>query len=247
MSESIELLMPDWPAPPQVKAFMTTRKGGCSGAPWHSLNLAEHVGDDPQAVLDNRAALASSLGTVQGVQWLEQVHGIDCVVAQSDGVVRVADACWSEQPAQVCTVMTADCLPVLFCDSSGRRVAAAHAGWRGLLDGVLENTLSVFEKPSEVMVWFGAAIGPAAFEVGEEVRAQFIQRHAESADAFRASSTEGKWMADIYYLARLRLQRAGVQSFYGGSLCTYQDERRFFSYRREGQTGRMVCCIWLSC
>ncbi len=241
----MKLIQADWPAPAHVRALASTRQGGVSGVPWHSLNLGDHVSDDPAAVADNRQALLSHLGLTRSPQWLQQVHGTTVVQARADGQVREADACWTAEPGLACIVMTADCLPVLFTDRQGTQVAAAHAGWRGLVDGVLESTLRQFVDPAEVLVWLGPAIGPLAFEVGEEVRTRFCSELAASDAAFRPGTQPGKWLADLYQLARLRLQRAGVRQIHGGGFCTLHDSARFFSYRRDGQTGRMASLIWI--
>ena len=242
----MKLIEADWPAPAHIRALTTTRQGGVSEAPFNSLNMGDHVDDAPHAVAANRQQLLATLGLDTPPQWLQQVHGTDVVEALPDGEVRIADACWSEQPGQGCIVMTADCLPVCFTDRTGSRVAAAHAGWRGLCNGVLENTLAQFADPAEVMVWLGPAIGLDAFEVGEEVREQFCRRQASAAAAFRpVPGKDGKWLADIYQLARLRLQAAGVNSIHGGGFCTFTDSARFFSYRREARTGRMATLIWI--
>ncbi len=235
-------LIPDWPAPARVKACVTTRAGGVSLAPFDSLNLGDHVEDSPEAVAENRRRLTEHF-SIQPA-WLQQVHGI--AVAHADpGLVATADASWSATPGIACTVMTADCLPALFCDRAGTRVAAAHAGWRGLAAGVLEATLgSLAVPPCEVLVWLGPAIGPQAFEVGPEVREAFVQHLAQTAQAFVPSRNAGRFMADIYVLARLRLAACGVTAIYGGGFCTVTDPR-FYSYRRSPRTGRFASLIWL--
>lgn len=235
-------LTPDWPAPASVKACVTTRAGGVSLAPFDSLNLGDHVDDSPEAVAENRRRLTDRF-SIQPA-WLQQVHGI--VVADADpSRVVTADASWTATPGIACTAMTADCLPALFCDRAGTRVAAAHAGWRGLAAGVLEATLdSLAVPPEDVLVWLGPAIGPQAFEVGPEVREAFIQQLPETANAFVPSHNAGKFMADIYELARLRLAARGVTAVYGGGFCTLTDPR-FFSYRRSPRTGRFASLIWL--
>lgn len=241
----MKLILPEQSLAPGVQALTTTREGGVSVAPWDSLNLGDHVDDDPAAVAENRRRLQAALEIGQP-QWLTQVHGVQVVEAQPDGVVREADACWTRTPGVVCTVMTADCLPVLFADAAGSCVAAAHAGWRGLLNGVLEATLDVFEEPSQVNAWLGPAIGPAAFEVGAEVREAFLAVDAGAELAFKPSPWhEGRWLADLYALARRRLQAAGVCTIRGGDYCTHDEHERFFSYRRDGQTGRMASLIWI--
>ena len=234
-------LVPDWPAPANVRACVTTRSGGVSLPPFETFNLGDHVGDAPQAVAENRHRLCEALGC--DVAWLSQVHSCDVVDAAVSG--RVADACWTDVRRRACAVLTADCLPVLFCDRSGERVAAAHAGWRGLAGGVLENTLAALQvPPEEVLVWLGPAIGPHAFEVGPEVRQAFLEGHADAAVAFVPSVNGGRFMADLYALARLRLAASGVRSVHGGGFCTYSDPR-FYSYRRNARTGRFASLVWL--
>ncbi|RMQ41289.1 Inner membrane protein [Pseudomonas cichorii] len=235
-------LIPDWPAPAQVRSCITTRSGGVSQAPFDSFNLGDHVGDNPQAVASNRQHLSSQLG-VQSA-WLRQVHGV--VVAHADpGATVEADASWTGTPGVACTIMTADCLPALYCNRAGTRVAAAHAGWRGLAAGVLEATASSLQvAPEEILVWLGPAIGQASFEVGPEVRETFMATHPQTAEAFIPSANAGRFMADIYCLARLRLAAYGVSSVYGGGFDTFTDPR-FFSYRRSASTGRFASLIWM--
>jgi hypothetical protein len=242
-------IIPEWPAPDRVRAFMTIRGGGVSLSPFDSFNTATHVGDDPAAVTENRRILVQDLPDEP--LWMNQVHG--------NGVARFgvagipdADASVAFQPGQVCVVQTADCLPVLFCDEAGSVVAAAHAGWRGLAGGVLEETVQAMGvEPGRILAWLGAAIGPGAFEVGEEVREAFVSQHALAGVAFRPAlpgtldEAPRKWLADIYALARIRLAAVGVERVYGGGLCTFTDKDRFFSYRREQKTGRMASLIWL--
>lgn len=235
-------LMPDWPAPSGVKACVTTRAGGVSLAPFDSLNLGDHVEDSPGAVLENRRRLTDTFDIQPA--WLRQVHGV-AVVEADPGRIAEADGSWTSTPGIACTAMTADCLPALFCNRAGTRVAAAHAGWRGLAAGVLEATVdSLGVAPAEVLVWLGPAIGPQAFEVGPEVREAFVQQLPGAAQAFVPSRNPGKFMADIYQLARLRLAARGVTAVYGGGLCTVSDPR-FFSYRRSPRTGRFASLIWL--
>jgi YfiH family protein len=243
-------IVPAWPAPRRVRALMTTRAGGVSQVPYASMNPAGHVGDAPEAVVENRRILRQELPAEP--LWLDQVHGNQVAEAGRDGEGTEADASIARQPGQVCAVLTADCLPVLFCDRGGRAVAAAHAGWRGLAGGVLEATVAAMGVASdEVIAWLGAAIGPDAFEVGEEVREAFVKQHPLAAVAFRPAlpgTLDGvprKWLADIYALARIRLASIGVTDVHGGGLCTYTDQARFFSYRRDKMTGRMASLIWL--
>lgn len=238
-------LVPDWPAPPAVRAFSTTRHGGVSVAPFASLNLGDHVGDEAAAVAQNRALVRRFTPAVP--HWLQQVHGVEVVtLAGAPQGVPAADASVSRTPHTVCAMMTADCLPLLFCDQAGRVVGAAHAGWRGLCQGVIEATVTAMQvPPATVMAWLGPAIGPTAFEVGEEVRTAFVGHDAAAARAFTEQGM-GKWRADIYALAKQRLWAMGVTQIYGGDACTFTDAARFFSYRREGVTGRMASLIWLA-
>lgn len=236
-------LRPRWPAPPSVGACSTTRSGGVSRGPYAGLNLGAHVGDAPEAVAENRARLRRWLALPAEPAWLEQVHG--CAVAEAERGPARADAAVARGPGAVCVVMTADCLPVLLCDRDGTRVAAAHAGWRGLAAGVLETTVEALGgAPDGLMAWLGPAIGPASFEVGEEVRAAFVEPDPGAAAAF-VPSPGGRWLADLYALARRRLAAVGVTAVYGGGLDTYADAGRFYSYRRERATGRMASLIWL--
>lgn len=237
-------LTPDWPAPANVRACVTTRAGGVSLEPFDSLNLGDHVGDEPAAVAENRRRLTAELGCRPA--WLSQVHGID-VVEADPAVVSTADASWSATRGIACTIMTADCLPALFCDRAGTRVGAAHAGWRGLAGGVLEATVDAMGvAPAELLVWLGPSIGPRAFEVGAEVREAFLVGHAEAERAFVPSANAGKFMADIYELARIRLAAKGVTAVYGGDFCTFTESERFYSYRRSSRTGRLASLIWLA-
>jgi len=246
MLNSPSFLVPDWPAPDNVRGLLTTRNGGASQGVFSSFNLAAHVGDDPLAVLANRGRLLAALPGAP--VWLNQVHGtrvFDAAEFSAGDQAAQADASFSRKAGAVCAVMTADCLPVLFCDLAGSVVAAAHAGWRGLLAGVLEETIAAMGVPgAKLMAYLGPAIGPLAFEVGDEVRAAFLAADESSAAAF-TPALSGKWLADIYLLARQRLAGQGVTRIYGGSFCTVSEADRFFSYRRDGQTGRMASMIWL--
>ena len=240
----IELIRPDWPAPPNVRAFSTTRNGGFSRGPWSSLNLGKSCGDDPQHVEQNRRLLFKLLPSEP--RWLNQVHGTH--VADWDKTnepATGADAIVSRKPGQVCSVLTADCLPVLFCNRAGTRIAAAHAGWRGLAAGVLEATVLAMQcRPAELIAWLGPAIGPRAFEVGPDVYDAFVGLNPENATAFKPH--RDRWLADLYQLARLALARVGITQVSGGQHCTYLEQDRFFSYRRDGQTGRMLTAVWLT-
>ena len=238
-------VIPDWSLPANVRACSSTRSGGISDAPWSSLNLGAHVGDDPQNVQANRQRLVEACNLPSMPVWLEQVHGTD--VLRLDGQPPAslrADAVYTREPGVVCAVMTADCLPVLFCSADGQEIAAAHAGWRGLCSGVLEATLDAFSVPAEeITVWLGPAIGPNAFEVGPEVKDAFCAVDPAANSAFCAVGE--KFYADLWMLATQRLNAAGVRCIRGGGDCTYTQEEQFFSFRRDGVTGRMASFIWL--
>lgn len=248
MNFEVALIKPDWPAPGRVRAVCSTRLGGVSEAPWDSLNLGSHVGDDPVRVRENRRRLATMAGIGAGsIGWLDQVHGIEVASLPVHGVPR-ADASHTVQTGHVCVIMTADCLPVLLCDESGTRVGAAHAGWRSLCGGVLEALVNdMGGRPAELMAWLGPAIGPKQFEVGPEVREAFLRHDPAAVSGFSAEGARaGHFMADIYLLARQRLAECGVRQVYGGDFCTVSEPQRFFSYRRDGQTGRMASLIWMT-
>ncbi len=235
-------LQPVWPAPANVRAMQTLRKGGISDGVWSSLNLGDHVGDDEDHVAENRRRVGAMLPGAP--LWLKQVHGLTVADADVATGVPEADAAVARQPGRVCAVMTADCLPLLLCDRAGSVVAAAHAGWRGLQAGVIEATVAAMRvQGAEVLAWLGPAIGPEAFEVGDEVRQAFVAE-APSADAAFRSHGTGKWLADLYSLARQRLAGCGVTAVFGGDFCTFGDAQRFYSYRRDGVTGRMATLIW---
>ena len=247
MMSQLDFIFPNWPVPANVVALQTTRLGGVSGAPYASLNLGAHVNDDPIAVAKNRQLLSPYLPNEP--VWVNQVHGIEVIDAAQSACLQNADASFTTKPNVVCVTMTADCLPVLLCDKAGTVVAAVHAGWRGLCDGVIEaavNKLPV--EHSEILAWLGPAIGPNAFEVGSEVRAQFIAKDAQATSAFQTNGN--KWLGDIYQIARQRLNYLGVTQIYGGSVnedfCTYTDATRFYSFRRDDVTGRMASLIWLA-
>lgn len=249
----VDFLLPDWPAPAHVHALSTSRglaqhpTFGCSTGIYAGFNLGTHVGDQPALVSANRKLLQQYCGLSQEPAWLNQIHGTRVLdLDHWQGQLSDADASVTTQERIAAVVMTADCLPVLFCDTNGSRVAAAHAGWRGLCDGVLEATLQHFTDPAAVLAWLGPAIGPANFEVGAEVRAAFLAKNPLAAEAFTPSQNAGKYLADIYQLARQRLQAAGVTQIYGGQYCTVADPQQFFSYRRDGQTGRQASLIWLA-
>lgn len=236
-------IVPDWPAPERVKALITARQGGVSQGPYASFNLGTRVADDPHAVAENRRRLLAYLPAEP--RWLTQVHGSRVVAAHSISHPAEADGAYSTVPNVVCTVMIADCLPVLLCDRDACIVGVAHAGWRGLAAGVIEQTIAAMDAaPNRLMAFLGPAIGPDAFEVGEDVYRAFVDRDRRAATAFRPRGP-GKWRADLFELSRQRLASAGVADIYGGGLCTYTHPGRFFSHRRDRVTGRMAALIWL--
>lgn len=263
-SSAVELITPEWEAPVSVRAVMTTRLGGVSVPPWDSLNVGVHVGDNAAAVLENRMRIRKEAQLPSEPVWLEQVHGTSVVVLDAGNIPRTvtaeqlmdsrrprADAAVTRQAGVVCAIQVADCLPVLFASRDGSVVGAAHAGWRGLASGVLGATIAAMDvPPDQIVAWLGPAIGPQSFEVGDDVVAAFAatahddQRVPTEAAFVRQSN--GKWLCDLFALAQLRLTAAGVTQVSGGGLCTVSDARRFYSYRRDGQTGRMAALVWIS-
>lgn len=244
MKPPYDWIHPDWPAPPRVQSFVTTRNGGASRGPFASFNLGLRCDDDLTAVQKNRAQLTGLLP--QAPRWLHQVHGPRVVDADTLDGETDADASVARRPGTVCAIMIADCMPVLLCDDSGSVVAGAHAGWRGLSSGVVENTVAAMNTdPARLLAWLGPAIGPAAFEVGDDVREAFLAADANAAAAFQPYRA-GKWLADIFMLGRQRLAACGVTRVYGGGDCTVADSQRFYSYRRDKVTGRMAAFIWLA-
>lgn len=239
---NLPLIIPEWPAPANVKALQTTRLGGVSTGVYASLNLGDHVKDSPQHVAANRQLLRAYMPSEP--VWLNQVHGVRVIDAALSSCLESADASFTNRKQVVCVTMTADCLPVLLCDQAGAAVAAIHAGWRSLCDGVIEATVAAMPvQAGQLMAWLGPAIGPDAFEVGSEVRAQFIAQDMQAESAFKPK--EYKWLGDLYAIARQRLQTLGVTQVYGGGRCTYSEPETFFSFRRDGDTGRMGTFIWL--
>jgi YfiH family protein len=241
------LLQMDWDLPPGVRAACTTRLGGVSAAPWDSFNLARHVGDVPENVAANRARLRELLGLATEPVWLNQVHGVevaDLDAAAPSGAPFTADAAVTTRPGVACVVMVADCLPVLFTTCDGSRIGAAHAGWRGLAAGVLERAVAAMGVPgSELRAWLGPAISKEHFEVGEEVRAAFVDTDCGARSLFEANA-RGRWQADLVGLARRRLAGIGVTDVSGGTWCTFADRQRFFSHRRDGKGGRLAAMAW---
>ena len=247
----VRILTPEWPVPPKVRAAFTLRMGGVSAAPFDSLNVGAHVGDEAVAVAENRRRVRATLSLPEEPAWLEQVHGVEVVdldavtpAATPAAGMRAADAAISRRAGHVCVVQVADCLPVLLATRDGSAIAAAHAGWRGLAAGVLEATVKrLAVEPADLLAWLGPAIGAAHFEVGAEVRQAFLAHDAAAAAAF-AVNTRERWQCDLAGLARRRLASLGIDAVFGGRWCTYADATRFFSYRRDGRCGRMAALIW---
>jgi polyphenol oxidase len=250
-----DTIKPIWPAPAHVIAGVSTRSGGCSQAPYQSMNLAQHVGDNADDIAKNRTQLAHAENTSpQQWQWLEQTHSTTIIeINEVQNQPLHADAAFTRQQNTVCTVMTADCLPILLCDAQGSRVAAIHAGWRGLANGIVSNSINAFcnqlpaIKSQEIIAWLGPAIGPDHFEVGAEVKEAFVNDSAIgqlNAAAFEAQANN-KYKADIYQLATIALNACGVHHIYGGGFCTVCESERFYSYRRKAQTGRMASYIFI--
>lgn len=238
-------ITPNWPAPKTVRALSSTRTGGVSPQPYAGLNLGMHVGDDPLFVQRNRDWLQQQSGMPVAPVWLNQTHSTRVVqVSEPTKQILDADGVWTDSANVVCSAMTADCLPVLITNTQGSQVAAVHAGWRGLAGGIIENALANFAG-QDVLLWLGPAIGPQAFEVGDDVVAAFCAAHPEADQAFRPGRQTGKWWADMNQLVRLRLNRLGIDAIFDNGLCTYQDAERFYSYRRDGVTGRQATFIWI--
>lgn len=240
------LITPDWPAPAHIKAFTTTRHGGVSPEPYATLNLGDHVEDDPALVTENRQSLQRLADLPNAPLWLTQTHSTQVIESQYWHQDCHADGMISQHTNHVCAVLTADCLPVLLCDRVGQQVAAVHAGWRGLLNGIIETAVRAFNTPPEnIYAWLGPAIGPTQFEVGQEVVDAFVGVHPEAIAAFTANRPQHH-LADIYLLARQRLAHMGVEAVFGGNFCTVSDAQRFYSYRRDHVTGRMASLIWIA-
>ncbi len=243
----LNFIYPNWPAPSNVKALQTTRVGGFSVAPFQSFNLAMHVGDDALVVAKNRQLLSDFLPSEP--VWVNQVHGINAIDAAKATCLENADASFSHQKNVVCVTMTADCLPVLLCDTKGSVVAAVHAGWRGLCDGVIESAIAKMQVPNvTILAWLGPAIGPDSFEVGDDVRFSFMEKSPQALEAFTEKG-QGKWLCNLYQLATQRLHALGITQIYGASInenfCTFKQPNQFFSYRRDQTTGRMASMIWI--
>jgi YfiH family protein len=240
------LIYPDWPAPDTIHALSTARQGGFSLPPYDSFNLGTHVGDAPNTVIKNRDYLANVAQLPESPRWLNQIHGAR-VINSNDWQLNIdADAMVSQQNHHICTIMTADCLPLLMCNKQGNTVAAIHAGWRGLATGIIEKTIAELRcAPQDILVWLGPAIGPNQFEVGPDVYQTFTQHSAKAIQAFQQTDAS-HYLADIYLLARQRLTALGVSAIFGGDFCTASEKQQFFSYRRDDITGRMASMIWIS-
>lgn len=246
MGEALTIIEPDWVAPPRVRAAFTLRAGGVSMAPYDSLNVGAHVGDAPAAVAENRQRAHVLLGLPAQPFWLQQVHGVEVADLDALGPSLRADAVVTRVPGRVCVIQVADCMPVLFAARDGSAVGAAHAGWRGLAGGVLEATVDKLGvAPDQLLAWLGPAISQEHFEVGDDVRAAFMSHDPAAASAFEANA-RGRWQCDLYALARRRLAALGVRDVSGGGWCTFADATRFFSYRRDGQCGRIAALIWMT-
>lgn len=262
MNQASNIITPDWPAPANVRAAITMRTGGVSSAPYMSNNFGLHVGDNPADVEENRSALCQTIALTTQPQWLEQIHGVKVVTARGDGFVRTADGSYSRESGQACLVMTADCLPILLCDTSSSKnssqnqstqVAALHCGWRSLAKGICGRAIKQFDcVPNKIMAYLGPAISQQHFEVGIDVLEAFFKAarnpdHAEKiAQAFVSAQRPLHFYADIYALARAELNALGINAIFGGNFCTYRDTENFYSYRRDGVTGRMASLIWLA-
>lgn len=243
----LPVLEPDWPAPPGVRAAMTLRRGGVSRPPFDALNAGARCGDEPAAVAENRRRIRAALRLRSEPVWLEQVHGgaVVSLVGEADVESPRADAAVTRMPGRVCAIQVADCMPVLFAARDGTAVGAAHAGWRGLVVGVLRATVRALAiEPSQIIAWMGPAIGPRHFEVGDEVRTALLDAEEGVVQAFTPNS-RGRWQCDLYAIARRQLEAVGVRDVYGGGSCTYADPVRFFSYRRDGRCGRMAALVWM--
>jgi len=247
----MQLIKPNWAAPAHIHAYSTTRVGGESKGEFLGLNLGQHVGDNPQRVANNRTLLAAYVHPAPDFCWLTQTHSTRLIkLSAQTPQNQEADASWTDSQARTCVVMTADCLPILITNQQGTFVAAIHAGWRGLCNGIIEQTIAQIcteqqQQPAQLLVWLGPCIGPEAFEVGDDVRTQFIAHHPQACDAFIAAKTQGKWFANLHQLATLRLANYPAINISRSDACTYQHPEQFYSFRRDGRTGRLATFIWM--
>ena len=244
-------LQPNWPAPTWVRAMSTTRIGGVSKDAFDSFNLGLHVFDNPNDVYQNRLQLSQSLNFMYDPIWLNQTHSTHVIELKKPDVKDLsldADGALTQLTYVPCVVLTADCLPLLLCDTQGTVVGAIHCGWRGIANGIIENALNAIrlKTNNDILAWLGPAISQNHFEVGDEVREQFLKHNLAASSAFIPGERPGKWMANLYILASQRLNEMGVRQIYGGDYCTYTDAARFYSYRRDKETGRMATLIWLA-
>ncbi|MCK5829303.1 MAG: peptidoglycan editing factor PgeF [Methylococcales bacterium] len=235
-------IKPDWPVKSNINAAVTLRSGGVSQSPFDSFNLALHVNDDPEKVCQNRKLLSTMLQLPCEPIWLEQVHGHQVVKAENTEQIIKADASFTDKAHIVCAVLTADCLPILLASDDGAKIAAIHAGWRGLYSGVIANTVNSIGTIN-IKAWLGPAIGVDCFEVGKGVRDAFVKKSTKFIQAF-TEKNEDKYLADIYKLATIELASIGIKQVFGGNFCTVTDKELFYSYRRDGETGRMATLIW---
>lgn len=240
------IIKPDWPAPSSIHALTTTRQSGVSRGVYAYFNVATHVSDEPEHVARNRELLREENNLPGEPLWLQQTHSTIVIDAAEhfDGIE--ADACFTQQANTICTVMTADCLPVLICAHDGSEVAAVHAGWRGLAAGIIEKTIERMQSsPEDLLVWLGPAIGPKHFQVQQDVVSAFTQQNPDALNCFTQQS-DTHWLADMVGLTQQRLAPLGIKHLYGGDLCTYTDAEKFYSHRRDGTTGRIASLIWLT-
>lgn len=243
----MELITPDWPAPANIKAFATTRDGGVSQGKYSSLNLGDHVADDPSNVNQNCELLTAKLQLPSAPLWLQQQHTNIVVDANEVSATTIADASYANASNKVCIIMTADCLPVLICNQQGTEVAAIHAGWRSLAANIIQKTIAKFKTPNKQLIaWLGPAISQNNYEVGPEVQQAFTSHHPEDTKAFIPSKKPNHYLACLNSLARNHLNLLNLSNIHGGTHCTYSDATKFFSYRRDNQTGRQASLIWIS-
>lgn len=241
----LDLIIPNWPAPSWVKAATTTRRGGFSHPPFDSLNLGLHVGDSPEEVAKNQKLLENALGLNEGPLWLKQVHGTKVISADAAPSHPIADAIYSKKSNVVCAVQTADCLPLLICSYTRPCIVAIHAGWRGLAAGIIKNSVAALNCPThDLLAWLGPAIGPRAFIVGKDVVNAFVEKDPETNAAFQFLGKQ-RWLANLYQLAKRHLNLLGINAIFGANYCTYTHREQFFSFRRDGVTGRMASLIWI--
>lgn len=240
-------IIPNWPAPDNIRAYTTTRLSGYSHPPYNSFNLSLTVGDDPKIVTRNREKLIQELALPETPCWLKQMHGKEVVDLDQYPLNPSGDACFTHTHSKVCVILAADCLPILICNHQGTEIAAIHAGWRGLLTGIIEGTIKALSSPpKQLLAWLGPAIGPTVFELNTTIRVDFLNNNPQNSDCFQQRNGN-RWFANIYQLAGNSLKQCGVQTIYGGERCTYTEKDYFYSHRRDnGKTGRMASLIWIA-